>query len=73
MKTQKQIDDLIEQIRTAEEKESVTNEMEADVLEFLNEKTKPFDKKHEVMSEKEYSRIEKPEPNTFYYTYEVEE
>ena len=57
MKTQKQIDDLIEQIRTAEEKESVTNEMEADVLEFLNEKTKPFDKKHEVMSEEEYSRI----------------
>ena len=56
MKTQKQIDDLIEQIRTAEEKESVTNEMEADVLEFLNEKTKPFDKKHEVMSEEEYSR-----------------
>ena len=73
MKTQKQIDDLIEQIRTAEEKESVTNEKEADVLEFLNEKTKPFDKKHEVMSEEEYSRIEKPEPNTFYYTYEAEE
>ena len=73
MKTQKQIDDLIEQIRTAEEKESVTNEMEADVLEFLNEKTKPFDKKHEVMSEEEYSRIEKSEPNTFYYTYEAEE
>ena len=73
MKTQKQIDDLIEQIRTAEEKESVTNEMEADVLEFLNEKTIPFDTKHEVMSEEEYSRIEKPEPNTFYYTYEVEE
>ena len=73
MKTQKQIDDLIEQIRTAEEKESVTNEMEADVLEFLNEKTKPFDKKHEVMSEEEYCRIEKPEPNTFYYTYEAEE
>lgn len=73
MKTQKQIDDLIEQIRTAEEKESVTNEMEADVLEFLNEKTKPFDKKHEVMSKEEYSRIEKPEPNTFYYTYEAEE
>lgn len=73
MKTQKQIDDLIEQIRAAEEKESVTNEMEADVLEFLNEKTKPFDKKHEVMSEEEYGRIEKPEPNTFYYTYEAEE
>ena len=73
MKTQKQIDELIEQIRTAEEKESVTNEMEADVLECLNEKTKPYDKKHEVMSEEEYSRIEKPEPNTFYYTYEAEE
>ena len=72
MKTQKQIDHVIDQIRTAEEKESVTNEMEADVLEFLNEKTKPFDKKHEVMSEEEYSRIEKPEPNTFYYTYEAE-
>lgn len=31
MKTQKQIDDLIEQIRTAEEKESVTNEMEVSI------------------------------------------
>lgn len=65
MKTQKQIDDLIEQIRAAEEKESVTNEMEADVLEFLNEKIKPFDKKHEVMSEEEYSKIKNPDSNTF--------
>lgn len=73
MKTQKQIDDLIQKIGTAEDKESVTNQMEADVLEFLNEKTKPFDKKHEVMSEEEYKGIKNPDPNTFYYTYEVEE
>ena len=73
MKTQKQIDDLIEQIRAAEEKESVTNEMETDILEFLNEKIKPFDKKNEVMSEEEYSKIKNPDSNTFYYTYETEE
>ena len=47
--------------------------MEADVLEFLNEKIKPFDKKHEVMSEEEYSKIKNPDSNTFYYTYETEE
>ena len=73
MKTQNQIDDLIEQIRAAEEKESITNEMEADVLEFLNEKIKPFYKKLEVMSEEEYSKIKNPDSNTFYYTYETEE
>lgn len=73
MKTQEQIDDLIQVIGTSEDEGSVTNQMEAEVLEFLNEKIKPLDKKHEVMSEDEFSKIKEPDPNTFYYTYEVED
>ena len=38
MKSQEHIDDLIKVILTAEEKESVSNQMVGEVLEFLNEK-----------------------------------
>lgn len=37
MKSQEHIDDLIKVILTAEEKESVSNQMVGEVLEFLNE------------------------------------
>jgi len=86
MKKQKQIDDLIEQIKLAEEKESVTNEMEAVVLEFLNGKTKSLEGRHKtmgeklgnlanrdvVMSEDEYEKLPVKNPDAFYYTYEEE-
>ncbi|MCE8736750.1 hypothetical protein K0F50_05045 [Bacteroides fragilis] len=38
MKSQEHIDDLIQIILTAEEKESVSNQMVGEVLEFLNER-----------------------------------
>ena len=38
MKSQEHIDDLIKVILTAEEKESVSNQMVGEVLEFLNER-----------------------------------
>ncbi len=72
MKTQKQIDDLILIIETAEDRESVTNQMVADVLGFLNNKNKAFDKKHVVMSEEAFEKIKKPDPDIFYYIYEEE-
>lgn len=42
MKSQEHIDDLIKVILTAEEKESVSNQMVGEVLEFLNEKQSFF-------------------------------
>lgn len=72
MKTQKQVDDLIKIIETAEDKESVTNQMVAGVLEFINEKNKTLDGKHVVISEEKYEKIKEPDPDIFYYTYEEE-
>lgn len=72
MKTQKQVDDLIKIIETAEDKESVTNQMVAEVLEFINEKNKTLDGKHVVISEEKYEKIKVPDPDIFYYIYEEE-
>lgn len=73
MKTQEQVDDLIKVIDAAEEKESVTNQMEAAIFEFLNEKLKKEESRHVTLTEEAYETLVKSgkvDPDSIYLTFE---
>ena len=73
MKTQEQVDDLIKVIDAAEEKERVTNQMEAAIFEFLNEKLKKEESRHVTLTEEAYETLVKSgkvDPDSIYLTFE---
>lgn len=75
MTRQEYIDDLIRLIDTAEDKESVTNQMEAAVLDFLNKKMKKEEARHIILTEGEYEKLVqsgKVVPDSIYMIYEDE-
>lgn len=75
MATQEYIDDLIQLIDTAEDKESVTNQMVATVFDFLNKKMKKEEERHVTLTENEYEKLVqsgKTDPDSLYMIYEDE-